>query len=77
MKEPEDRHTTMDRGPAMPSLDRAAFDRAVLDRTVRDHLGQGLRLVYERELTNQPIPNGHVDLLLSLRHKERDRRRGF
>ncbi|MFC6792003.1 hypothetical protein ACFQE0_21900 [Methylobacterium komagatae] len=38
------------------------------------HLGQSLRRVYEGSIDTQPIPDSQVDLLLRLRHKERDRR---
>ena len=39
------------------------------------HLGQTLRQVYEGSIDTQPIPDSQIDLLLRLRHKERDRRR--
>ncbi len=38
------------------------------------HLGQSLRRIYEVSIDTQPIPDSQVDLLLRLRHKERDRR---
>jgi hypothetical protein len=38
-------------------------------------LGQTLRQVYEGSIDTQPIPDSQIDLLLRLRHKERDRRR--
>jgi hypothetical protein len=38
------------------------------------HLGQTLRRVYEDSIDTQPIPDSQIDLLLRLRHKERDRR---
>lgn len=38
------------------------------------HLGQSLRRVYEGSIDTQPIPDSQIDLLLRLRHKERDRR---
>ena len=41
----------------------------------RRHLGRALRAVYECTLDTQPIPDAQVDLLLRLRHKERDLRR--
>jgi hypothetical protein len=40
-----------------------------------DRLGQSLRQVYEDSIDTQPIPDSQIDLLLRLRHKERDRRR--
>lgn len=42
---------------------------------VARHLGATLRLVYEAGFDKQPIPDGQVDLLLRLRHKERALRR--
>ena len=53
--------------------DRAA-QTACLDQTSRDHIGVLLRAAYE-EVAKEPIPNGQVDLLLALRHMERERRR--
>ena len=38
------------------------------------HLGQSLRRIYEGSIDTQPIPDSQIDLLLRLRHKERDRR---
>lgn len=49
--------------------------RTVLSSETRERLGQALRAVYEGTLDTQPIPDAQVDLLLRLRHKERDRRR--
>ncbi len=46
-----------------------------LSGETRRHLGTKLRLVYEQTLDTQPIPDTQVDLLLQLRHKERDLRR--
>ena len=46
-----------------------------LDQAVRCHLGSALRTVLEHELSREPIPNAQVDLLLALRHRERDRNR--
>lgn len=40
-----------------------------------DHLCTALRTVLAEELNQHPVPNEHVDLLLALRHKERDRTR--
>lgn len=46
-----------------------------LSGDARRHLGDTLRAVYEGSLDTQPIPDAQVDLLLRLRHKERDLRR--
>ncbi len=46
-----------------------------LDGEMRQHLGCTLREVYERTLDTQPIPDSQVDLLLQLRHKERNLQR--
>ena len=43
-----------------------------LDRAVRESIGRQLRLEY-RGLITAPLPDEHVYLLLSLRHKQRDR----
>lgn len=40
-----------------------------------DHLCTALRTVFAEELNQHPVPNEHVDLLLALRHKERERTR--
>jgi hypothetical protein len=45
-----------------------------LNRVSRDHIGTLLRAAYD-EVAKEPIPNEHVDLLLALRHMERERRR--
>ncbi len=42
---------------------------------VCNHLGTALRTVFQEALSQHPMPNQHVDLLLALRHKERDRMR--
>ena len=47
-----------------------------LDRVSRDHIGALLRAAYD-EVAKQPIPNEHIDLLLALRHMERERRRAL
>lgn len=46
-----------------------------LSGETRQRLGTQLRLVYERIVETQPIPDAQVDLLLQLRHRERDLRR--
>lgn len=47
-----------------------------LSTDTRMHLGTTLRAVYAESCDRQPITDTQVDLLLRLRHKERDRRRG-
>ncbi|MCJ2128294.1 hypothetical protein [Methylobacterium sp. E-045] len=47
----------------------------ILTSPTRHHLGGALRAIYEDTFDTQPIPDGQIDLLLRLRHKERDRRR--
>ncbi len=39
------------------------------------HLCTALRTVFEEELSQHPVPKQQVELLLALRHKERDRTR--
>ena len=51
-----------------------AAQTACLDRVARDRIGTLLRATYD-EVAKGPIPNEHVDLLLALRHMERERRR--
>lgn len=52
------------------------LDRApILTDDTRFHLGIGLRSIYADLCDSQPIPDAQIDLLLRLRHKERDRRR--
>lgn len=46
-----------------------------LSGDTRRQLGTELRLVYEQAVVTQPIPDVQVDLLLQLRHRERDLRR--
>ena len=41
----------------------------------RAHLGTELRSIYADICDTQPITDAQVDLLLRMRHKERDRRR--
>ncbi len=47
----------------------------ILTGATRHHLGGTLRAIYEDTFDTQPIPDGQIDLLLRLRHKERDRAR--
>lgn len=47
----------------------------VRGREVCTHLCTALRSVLKDELDQHPMPNQHVELLLALRHKERDRTR--
>lgn len=46
-----------------------------LSGETRERLGTALRAVYEGTVETQPIPDAQIDLLLRLRHKERDQRR--
>lgn len=49
---------------------------AGIDGVTRGRIGAQLRAAYE-DLSGQPLPNEHVDLLLALRRKERElKRRG-
>lgn len=54
-----------ERGGSMPAL----------SGETRHRLGSVLRAIYEDTCDTQPIPDAQVDLLLRLRHKERDRQR--
>jgi hypothetical protein len=47
----------------------------VMSGETRERLGTALRAVYEGAIETQPIPDAQIDLLLRLRHKERDQRR--
>ncbi len=47
----------------------------ILPDDTRYRLGTALRSIYEETCDMQPIPDSQIDLLLRLRHKERDRRR--
>lgn len=46
--------------------------RPALGQQVCTHLCTALRSVFAEEANQHPMPNEHVDLLLALRHKERD-----
>jgi hypothetical protein len=50
-------------------------NQAIVDRSAQSRIGRRLRAEY-RGLTGSPLPDDQVHLLLALRHKERDRRRG-
>lgn len=66
-------------GQAALKTDSCARDRdplPALASETRQRLGAALRTVYETTLDTQPIPDAQVDLLLRLRHKERELRRG-
>ena len=54
--------------PRYPQSDSVAFDR------IAKRIGVKLREVYAHPEA-EPLPTEHVDLLLRLRHKERDRTR--
>lgn len=47
----------------------------VLEPHVQVQLGMALREVYASTCLTEALPDEQVDLLLRLRHKERDRRR--
>ncbi|WP_375409415.1 hypothetical protein [uncultured Methylobacterium sp.] len=46
-----------------------------ITENTRAHLGIELRSIYANLCDTQPITDAQVDLLLRMRHKERDRRR--
>lgn len=52
-----------------------AVCQPILPDDTRYRLGTALRSLYEETCDMQPIPDSQIDLLLRLRHKERDRRR--
>jgi hypothetical protein len=64
-------------GQVAPHFDAADVDhkRPALCGEAREGLGMALRAVYEGTVETQPIPDVQIDLLLRLRHKERDRQR--
>lgn len=47
-----------------------------LNGETRDRLGRALREIYVDTCESRPITDAQVELLLRLRQKERDRRRG-
>lgn len=47
-----------------------------LNGETRDRIGRALRAAYVERCDAQPITDAQVELLLRLRQKERDRRRG-
>lgn len=47
----------------------------MLTEEARQRLGVGLRSIYAQLCEAEPITDAQTDLLLRLRHKERDRRR--
>ena len=49
--------------------------RAALGPDARGCLGRALRALYEGSIDRLPLPDHQVDLLLRLRHKERERNR--
>jgi hypothetical protein len=57
-----------------PSPRDEAARTPCLDRASQDRIGALLRAAYA-EVAEEGIPNQHIDLLLALRHKERERRR--
>ena len=68
--------TTTDRTTEMgqPAPVSVATLPTITDDT-RAHLGIELRSIYADLCDTQPITDAQVDLLLRMRHKERDRRR--
>jgi len=65
----DQRVTEIDRGGAHDD------SHPILPNDTRYRLGTALRSIYEETCDTQPIPDSQIDLLLRLRHKERDRRR--
>lgn len=63
----------LDAGPGGLDTGRAA--QPSLSDETRFQLGMALRAIYEKTCDAQPIPTAQVDLLLQLRHRERDLRR--
>jgi hypothetical protein len=57
--------------------DASAFGhhQPALCSETRERLGTVLREVYEGSVEREPIPDAQIDLLLRLRHKERDLQR--
>jgi len=62
-------------GPDERGLELNDNARPVRGQEVCNHLCETLRSVFEDALHQHPMPNEHVDLLLALRHKERERTR--
>ena len=54
---------------------RTEASTPALDPEVRLRLGVALRAVYEHTCVTEALPDDQVELLLRLRHKERDRSR--
>lgn len=62
-------------GSAHPRAGDDSERTPTLTGDTRQHLGTALRSIYEGTCDMQPIPDAQIDLLLRLRHKERDLRR--
>lgn len=62
-------------GETDPRTVSEADSLPILNGPTRQHLGGALRAIYEDTFDTQPIPDGQIDLLLRLRHRERDLRR--
>lgn len=55
-----------------PAHAQSGLDTAEAFKTIARRIGLRLKDVYE-DPEAEPLPTDHVDLLLRLRHKERDR----
>ena len=53
----------------------AQAGQPTLSGDTRRRLGSALRTVYEQTVDTQPIPDPQIDLLLRLRHRERELKR--
>ncbi|GJE08024.1 MULTISPECIES: hypothetical protein [Methylobacterium] len=58
------------------ALHPAPAGETAMNAEARRRIGTVLRSFYESRVEAQPLPDSQIDLLLRLRHKERDRRRG-
>ncbi|WP_430910953.1 hypothetical protein [Methylobacterium sp. sgz302541] len=66
----------MCQGTGLPEAAKGhAGTAGALTAETRQSLGLTLRSIYEGSIDRQPLPDEQVELLLRLRHKERDRRR--
>lgn len=62
-------------GPDERGLELNDNTETVRAPDVCTHFSMALRSILKDELDQHPMPNQHVELLLALRHKERDRTR--
>ncbi|KQP50273.1 hypothetical protein ASG40_14895 [Methylobacterium sp. Leaf399] len=67
--------TTQGHDTNQPELTVQVESPPTMTGHTRAHLGVALRTIYADLCEAQPITDTQVDLLLRLRHKERDRRR--